>query len=455
MLDILLLREDQGGNVETVREMQRRRYAPMQHVDDVLELDAKWRAKRSEVDNLNKEYNAANKAIGMKKKAKEECDDMIAANKERDLQCKAAQVALNELEAERTAKLSLLGNLVHDSVPVDDNEDNNAVVRTYGEPRKEEGLLNHVDLFYRFAGSDTERGCQVAGNRGYFLKGAGVLLNMALINYGISFLNAKKYTPLQTPFFMEKTIMGQVSQLSQFDEELYKVTGDGEEKYLIATSEQPICAYHKGEWIAPERLPIKYAGYSTCFRKEAGSHGRDTAGIFRIHQFEKIEQFVITSPDDEHSWEALEEMIATSEEFYRSLGLPFRVINIVSGALNDAAAKKYDLEAWFPGSQTYRELVSCSNCTDFQSRRLEVRFGQVAKAKDTLGPKEKKFVHMLNGTLCATERAMCCIVENYQKEDGIVVPEILRPYMGGMDFIPFVQDLPPRDKSGKKAKDAK
>ncbi|KAJ1626931.1 hypothetical protein T492DRAFT_596355, partial [Pavlovales sp. CCMP2436] len=211
-----------------------------------------------------------------------------------------------------------------------------------------------------------------------------------------------------------------------------QVTGEGDDKYLIATSEQPICAYHLNEWLTPKDVPRHLAGVSTCFRKEAGSHGRDQLGIFRVHQFEKIEQFVVTSPEGRISWEEHERMIGNSEEFYRSLGIPFRVVNIVSGALNDAAAKKYDLEAWFPGSKAHRELVSCSNCTDYQARRLNCRYGQQG-AKDS-----KQFAHMLNSTLTATERTICCIVENYQTPLGIKVPEVLVSFMGGESFYLFI-----------------
>lgn len=239
-----------------------------------------------------------------------------------------------------------------------------------------------------------------------------------------------------TPFFMKRDVMSKTAQLEQFDEELYKVTGDDIDKYLIATSEQPISAFHMGEWFdkPKEQLPIKYAGYSTCFRKEAGAHGKDTWGIFRVHQFEKVEQFVLTDP--EKSWEMLEEMIATSKEFMESLGLKYRVVTIVSGALNNAAAKKYDLEAWFPYQGEYKELVSCSNCTDYQSRRLDIRCGP-KKANQ----QEKKYVHCLNSTLCAAERTLCCLIENHQTEDGISVPKALRPYLGGREFIPFSQEL--------------
>jgi len=295
-------------------------------------------------------------------------------------------------------------------------------------------------------GYDPERGVKVAGHRAYFLRGWGVKLNMALIQYGLDFLEERGYVRTQTPFFMKKSLMGKTCQLSDFEESLYKLSSDTpmdvddgkEDNFLIATSEQPISAFYSGEMILPKDLPIKFAGYSTNFRKEAGAHGKDTWGIFRIHQFEKIEQFVITAP--EKSWEMHEEMLKVSEDFYQSLGFSYRVVNIVSGALNNAAAKKYDLEAWFPTLGEYRELVSCSNCTDYQSRSLEVTYG---------GKKDRKsaFVHMLNSTLVATERCLCCLLENYQTEKGIVIPEVLRPYLKNQEFIPFTKPCPKR--SGK------
>jgi len=296
----------------------------------------------------------------------------------------------------------------------------------------------------------------VGGHRAYFLKGFGVKLNLAIIQYGLDFLDKRKYIHLQTPFFMKKEPMSATAQLSQFDEELYKVVGGAKddeehEKYLIATSEQPISAFHQKEWLESKELPIKYSGYSTCFRKEAGAAGKDTWGIFRVHQFEKVEQFCITSP--ESSWEMHEEMLKNSEEFYQSLGIPYHVVSIVSGALNNAAAKKYDLEGWFPGFNTFRELVSCSNCTDYQSRPLEIRYGY-KKQTD----KEKKYVHMLNSTLCATTRTICAILENYQTDKGIQVPMVLRSYLGGVEFIPFVNECPregekTNEKKGKSKKE--
>ena len=413
-------------------------------MDDVIAADATWRDKRWELDNVNSEFNKANKAVSKLKVAKEDATEAIAAVQA--IKERMATIAEEEKAAEAAvnALLCKIGNLVHDSVPVSDDEENNVVYRSFGldSKRTEEGLPNHVDLIAMLDIADTERGTDVAGGRGYFLKGAGVLLNQAMINYAIAFLAARGHTPLATPFFMRKDRMAECAQLADFDEQLYKVSGEGDDKYLIATSEQTCCSYLRKRWIQPKELPMRFAGYSTCFRKEAGSHGRDTLGIFRVHQFEKVEQFVAVSPDGEDSWEEMERLLANSEAFYQSLGIPYHVVNIVSGELNDAAAKKYDLEAWFPSSKTFRELVSCSNCTDFQSRRLEVRCGAPGK-----GPEKKKsYVHLLNSTLTATERSLCCLIENWQTPEGLVVPPALRPYMCGIEFVPFVKKL---DKKGR------
>lgn len=361
-----------------------------------------------------------------KKQSNEMKEKIEATEKEKD-----------ELTHLRNQKLNLIGNIVYQDVPISKDENDNAIFSKWGEipelkvDGKTLGHLHHHEIMQCLDMVEFERGQKIAGHRGYFLKGVGVLLNQALINYGISFLSGgHDYTPIQPPFFMKQSTMQQTCQLSDFEENLYKVTGQSADQpmYLVATSEQPISALHSDEWIEPGDLPYKYAGVSSCFRKEAGAHGRDVWGIFRVHQFEKVEQFCLTTP--EKSWEMHEEMIKTAEDFYKNLGLPYRVVNIVSGELNDAAAKKYDLEAWFPGYDAYRELVSCSNCTDFQSRGLEVRLA----VKNT---KDKVYVHMLNATLCATERTMCCILENYQTEEGVRVPAVLQPFMGGKDFLPY------------------
>ncbi|XP_066388561.1 serine--tRNA ligase-like isoform X2 [Miscanthus floridulus] len=374
MLDINLFRTDKGGNPDLIRESQRSRFASVELVDEVIALDKAWRERQFELDKIRQELNATSKKIGKLKASKqeEEVKKLMESTDEIKKRLAAKEVEVQEAKSTLDAKVTTIGNIVHESVPVSDDEANNKIVRTFGEKRVEENLKNHVDLCRMLDIVALEKGADVAGGRGFYLKGKGVLLNQALINFGLAFLEKRGFEPMHTPFFMRKETMAKCAQLAQFDEELYKVTGDGEDKYLIATSEQPLCAYHLGDRIYPAELPIKYAGYSTCFRKEAGSHGRDTAGIFRVHQFEKIEQFCITSPNDNDSWEMHEEMLKNSEDFYKEIGLPYQVVSIVSGALNDAAAKKYDLEAWFPASKTFRELVSCSNCTDFQSRRLGI-----------------------------------------------------------------------------------
>ncbi|KAG0083071.1 Cytosolic seryl-tRNA synthetase [Podila epicladia] len=416
MLDINIFLKERGGDPEIVRESQRRRHAPVELVDEIIDLYNEWKTTRFDLDQVNKKANAIQDEIKQKMKAKDDATDLIKARAE----CKKEQVLLQTTEAvqeERwNKKLGLVGNIVHDSVPVSHNENENGVVRTYFHnneaPAQRPNIYSHDEVLYRLGAYDPKRGQKVASHRGYFLTDVGVELNLALIQFGLAFLGRRKYRKLQTPYFMKQELMKRTAQLSQFDEELYKVT---------------------------EQLPLMYAGYSTCFRKEAGAAGRDTWGIFRVHQFEKVEQFCLTEPEE--SWAMFEQMIQTSEEFYKALGLSYRVVSVVSGALNNAAAKKYDLEAWFPFQGAFRELVSCSNCTDYQARELEIRCG-IKKA----GDREKKYVHCLNSTLTATGRTLSCILENYQTEKGVRVPEPLVPYMDGRDFLPFVRELQDQNK---------
>lgn len=448
-IDINLLRQEKGGQAETVFESERKRFRnPEQNfAQRTIELDEAWRKKRFELEQTAKQINTLQKQVTQAKKESNACEAEMQSLQSLKLVRDQLEVEEKELVSRRDSVLKQIGNIVHESVVVDNDEANNEVVRTWGtipgivvEPGSKRFAHHH--LLAMIDGFDAPRGQKIAGHRGYFLKGMGVMLNMALINYGLQFLNARKYTILQTPLFMKKKIMAETCQLSDFDEMLYKITTgqeeDDNESYLIATSEQPISGYLYKEQCNARELPLRFCGFSSCFRKEAGAHGKDNLGIFRTHQFEKVEQFVITDSDE--SWPEHERMIAISEEFYKSLRLPYRVVSIVSGALNDAAAKKYDLEAWFPSYKAYRELVSCSNCTDFQSRNLEIKcFG--AKKGEEKGKKEEKgtrFVHMLNGTLCATQRTLCCVLENYQTDEGIVVPEVLRPFLG-QDFIPFTK----------------
>ncbi|XP_068720379.1 serine--tRNA ligase, cytoplasmic-like [Montipora capricornis] len=472
VLDLDLFRVNKGGDPEKIRENQSKRYKDTKLVDEIVEADNKWRKLRFSADNWNKLKNLCSKQIGEKMKRKEavgeseELPENVVDGLEEltpeilqgltVTQIKSIRTLIDgnitkcndevlKVEQDRNEKLFEVGNLLHESVPISNDEDENKVMRTWGDSSVKK-KYSHVDLAYMVDGVDTERGALVAGSRGYFLKGPLVFLQQALIQLATRTLYKKGFVPLYTPFFMTKDAMQKVAQLSQFDEELYKVIGKGagevgyEERYLIATSEQPIAALHRDEWMAAsaDDLPKKYAGFSSCFRQEAGSHGRDTRGIFRVHQFEKVEQFVICSPLDDISWQMFDEMIGNAEEMNQALGIPYRIVNIVSGELNNAAAMKYDLEAWFPGSGAFRELVSCSNCTDYQARRLQVRFGQTKKMGE-----QTKFVHMLNATMCAVSRTICALLENYQTEEGIALPAVLKPLMPeGMDFLKYVKPAP-------------
>ena len=390
MLDLLLIRADKGGNPEIVYDSQKKRFKSTEIIDESIKRDKEWKEVRSKADTANMNYNAILKQIKERKKeskGEDPCTDLLQEKekfeKESDELHKKAETLYKELKK----IYSQVGNILDPEVPISNNEDDNKVLTTWGEVDKNRviddtlGNAHHYKVLQWIGGYDQDRGVKIAGHRGYFLLGPGVLLNQALIQYGIRFLESKGYMPIQPPYFMKREVMGETAELADFDDMLYKVQGEKPEDdaYLIATAEQPISNMYRGEWLERSKLPLKYGGISPCFRKEAGAHGKDTWGIFRIHQFEKVEQFIICAPEE--SWQHHEEMIKVSEEFYESLGLPYRVVTIVSGSLNNAAAKKYDLEAWFPGYGTYRELVSCSNCTDYQSRGAAIRFRQDKKTK--------------------------------------------------------------------------
>jgi len=441
---------------EVIKESQRRRFADETLVDQVIELDKETYDISHAICKSREQYNKLSKEIGMLKKSNQNSipymDELV-----QNVNNVKEQIAILELDFDNKNKLlqqliSKIGNILHNSVIISKDEADNEIVATWGDTtfhEKTPNLFHHHQLLHMIDGFDHKRGVKIAGHRGYFLKGIGVLLNQSIINYALSFATTRGFTPIQTPFFMRKDMMAKTAQLSDFDEALYKVDGGHGEKqshdeyYLIATSEQPISCMHADEWLNQSDLPLKYAGYSTNFRKEAGAAGKDTWGIFRVHQFEKVEQFVITTP--EKSWEMHEEMIGHAKAFNESLGIPYRVVSIVSKELNDAAAKKYDLEGYFParsqleGKIMYRELVSCSNCTDYQSRALNIRMFSYGNKK------EKLYVHMLNSTLCATSRTLSIILENNQTPEGIVVPQVLRPFLGGLELIKYVKAPPKPD----------
>ncbi|KAI5172435.1 seryl-tRNA synthetase [Nematocida sp. LUAm3] len=440
MIDLQILRTQLGKEQIRVSELKRgNKEELLNKVSELVEIRVK---KRFEMEQINKEMNIKTKEASFLFKRRnslteEETKTSLLLKQEiEEIKRRKEECALllKKLEEETHERASAIGNLVDASVHVSADEQESPVIcsRQYiKKPYAPEVLLPFDRVLERLDAVDTERGSKISGHRGYFLKNYGVILSQALVRYGMDFLKRKNFDLIQTPYFMRKSIMKKTAQLSDFDEQLYKVEGSSEESYLIATSEQPLSALHADEWLRDEELPIQYCGYSTCFRKEAGAHGKDNRGIFRVHQFEKIEQFILTSPDTSAS--AFFEMVERSKEFYNSLDIGYQVISIVSGALNNAASIKYDLEAYFPCSAKYRELVSCSNCTDYQSRDLNIRYGYVDSNEST-----KKFVHLLNGTLCAVQRTLCCLLENYQGADGVFVPEALIPYVG-KDFIPYTK----------------
>jgi seryl-tRNA synthetase len=414
MLDIKLFRE----NPAVIFDSEKRRFKDISTAQKVIDLDNLWREKVKEVDELKRQKNNLSKEIGLRKKDGKDALDLIKKSNDSDLEIIKKNLEVENTLKERDECRYRVGNILHESVPVAPDDKGSVTVRTWGKIRDFDFEPKaHADLVERFA--ELERASRISGARAYFLKGDLAMMNLGLIKLSFDTLAKCGFTPLWTPYFIKTEYMKAAAELGDFRETLYKL--EGEDAYMIATSEQSIASFHSGEVLDEKQLPVKYAGYSSCFRKEAGSHGKDTKGIFRIHQFDKVEQFVLCKPED--SWKIHEELISNAEKIYQALELPYRIINIASGDMNDNAAKKYDLEAWFPAQKTYRELVSGSNCTDYQPRKLNIRFGKFGG--------EKMFVHALNCTACATERTMSCILENNQQKDGsIIVPKILRAFIG-------------------------
>jgi len=318
-------------------------------------------------------------------------------------------------------------NLLHETVPVGKSDGDNVEIRRWGDvPKFTFQVKDHIDLASNLDIVDIERAGKIAGARFFYLKRELVLLDLALINFALEEMLKKGYAPIEPPFFMRRKAYEGAVALSDFEDVLYKV--ENEDLYLIATSEHPMAAMFMDEVLKAEDLPLKLAGFSTNFRKEAGAHGKDTRGIFRTHQFNKVEQFVFCRPED--SWKIHEQLIRNAEELVQKLGLAYRVVNVCTGDMGTVAAKRYDVEAWMPAQNAYREMISCSNDTDYQARRLNIKY------REKEGEAPKGFVHTLNSTALATGRTMVAIIENYQQEDGsVVIPEVLRKYMGGIKKI--------------------
>ena len=416
MLDPKLLRE----NPEKIRNMLEARAVKFP-LDDLISLDKDRRELIVKTDELRKKRNEVSLEIARKKKAKEDASGLIE-------QMQTVSDDLHKLEEtqikieDNFTKLSLtLPNMVHESVPIGRDDTSNKEIKKWGNiPTFDFEIKDHIDLTQSLDLVDLERAAKVSGARFYYLKNQLVRLNQALLQFALDFLTEKNYIPIQTPFLINRNAMEGAIIAQDFEEVIYKI--EGEDLYLIGTSEHAVASMHADEIIDGKKLPLRYAGISTCFRKEAGAHGRDQKGIFRVHQFEKVEQFVFTRPED--SWHEHEKMLAIVEEFYQKIEIPYRIMLLSSGDLGKVSAKTYDLEAWMAGQKSYREIVSCSNCLDFQARRLKIRF------RDRTD-EQPQYLHSLNSTLVATTRTMVAIIENFQTKDGhIAVPKVLQKYVG-------------------------
>jgi seryl-tRNA synthetase len=419
MLDLKTLKE----NPDSIRAMLRRRNLEFP-LDELLAIDKKRRELIVETQELKHKKNKLSEAIAAKKKTKQDVGAELA-------EMKNVSAGLEKAEQERIAceghfkKLAMLvPNMLHESVPDGKDEHDNIVVRTAGTIRSIEKPRDHVDIASALDLMDIERAAKVSGARFYFLKNALVRMNTALVHFALDFLTEKGYTLIQPPYMIRKEPMEGAVILGDFEDVIYKV--ENEDLYMIGTSEHALAGMHMDEILEGKQLPLRYAGVSPCFRKEAGAHGKDMKGIFRVHQFDKVEQFVYCRPED--SWQEHERLLATSQEFLDRLGIPYRVMLLSSGDTGKISAKTYDIEAWMPGQGAYREIVSCSNCTDYQARRLSIRFRDRTN-EDT------KLVHTLNSTLVAVQRTLVAIMENYQTSAGIEVPLVLQGYMGGMKKI--------------------
>jgi seryl-tRNA synthetase len=434
MLDIKLLRE----TPDVVRADLRKRGRDPAVVDQVLAKDAEWRDGLKRMEDLRAERNRSGKLIAEAKKAGQDAKPVLDRMAAVAAESKALEAAVPEAEKARDALLRSIPNLMHPTVPVGKDESENVEVRAWGgKPVHQFPAVSHVDLLSSLDVADLERAARAAGSRFYYAKGDLVLLGRALEFFALTRLAAKGFTAIEPPYMLRREAMEGAVDLADFESVIYKVEGgtpreDGKGQepplYLIATSEHPIAALHMGEIVESSALPLKYAGVSPCFRKEAGAHGKDTKGIFRVHQFSKVEQFVFCKPED--SWAMHEQLIANAEELFRALEIPYRVVNICTGDLGNIAAKKYDIEAWMPVQGAYREVVSCSNCTDFQARRYNTRHR--ANPGD---PTE--IVHTLNSTAIAVQRTLVAILENFQQADGsVAIPKVLQPYVGKDKMAP-------------------
>ena len=413
MLDVKMVR----SNPDEVRRALARRGDSTSSLDELLALEEERRRLLTDVESRRAARKRASDEIAVVKKAGGDAEQAIAAMRTLGDSIKEREAALAEVEERLNVMLLEIPNLVLDDVP-DGGEENSVVLRHVGTPREFDfPVKDHLDLGVALDLIDMERGAKVSGSRFAYLKGDLVLLQFALVQYGLAVVGAKGFRPVVPPVLVREEAMYGTGFFPTDRAQVYE-TVDGD--CLVGTSEVPLAAMHMEEFLEAEKLPMRYAGYSTCFRREAGAAGRDTRGILRVHQFDKLEMFSFCLPEQgafEH-----ELILAAEEEILQGLGIPYRVVNIAAGDLGAPAAQKFDCEAWMPGQQQYREVTSCSNCTDYQARRLDCRY------RTDKGP---RFVHTLNGTGIAVGRTLIAIMENYQQADGsIAVPQVLQPLMG-------------------------
>ena len=422
MLDMTMFREKS----EILRKDHDKRKLPYHKIDEVIRLDDEWKKTRYDVDQLRKARNEAARGIASAKKS----GDVEAVNRImsevssigkqiEDL----SNIADGLLKNRDSIRMSV-PNILHESVPVGEDDQKNTLHSLHGEKTELQfEAKNHNEIIEKNGWVDLARAAKITGSRFYFLQGDLARLEIALQNYTTNFLINKKYTLVQPPLMMNKEAYKGVTDLGDFETVMYGIEPD--KFYLIATSEHPLTAMRMDEIIEPSELPIKLVGVSQCFRREVGAHGLSDRGIWRVHQFTKVEQIIICKPED--SWSHHEDLLNNAIELWDSLGLHYRVVNICTGDMGTVASKKYDLEAWLPGVGEYKEVVSCSNCTDYQANRLRMRY-RTSEGNSA--------VHTLNSTAVATSRALVAILEQYQTQDGrILIPEALRPYMDNQEFL--------------------
>jgi len=425
MLDVKLIRE----NPELVKSNLEKRGNPetTQMLEDLIAVDKEWRFNLTKLNELRHRRKQVTIEIAKLKKAGKEADGEVERAQDIDEEITLIEKQVTEQEQKTHGYLMQLPNLLDESVPFGKDSNDNVQVKTWGTvPKFNFPIKNHIDLALDLDQIDIERAGKISGARFFYLKNQVAQLDMALMSFAIEELTEKGYTPIIPPYLMKREAYEGVTALGDFADVLYKV--ENEDLYLIATSEHPMAAMYMNEVLKEQDMPLKLAGISTCFRKEAGAHGKDTRGIFRTHQFNKIEQFIFCKPED--STKLHEELLQNAEDLLQKLELPYRVVNVCTGDIGTVAAKKYDIEAWMPAQNGYREVISCSNCTDYQARRLGIRY------REKEGAPPKGFVHTLNSTAVATGRTIVAILENNQQEDGTInIPSALRKYMGNREKI--------------------